>query len=437
MGRDKENKKEIMKLKEEYIAKEYEVRLKIYKTIIERVLKGNDEVSPLDFYPEYDLNSKKPYTCHEFGKPLWILLPHFKSVIVDIYPYYSEPEFERKYEVNVDQLLQLQKDGRVLLRLYLPVREEISDYLLPVYEEGLQKGFPTFHRIYDFVHLTGGKAFEEGWKEGEKLFKGKLKQMALEIRKPWECITELERDLEYVGIFEYAHLKAFGFQQLTEKLKDLAKLDPALASCVSSAYSTFLVEPTISSLDGIHLVNREDIQFLSDVISDFKFPKPNLDSSLTTAKYEVFPYEIGRSLVENAKLVVPNNLEHALDVYPDYEKARKALKELELAVEEKGEKLKDRVAALEEVWRDMKSIETTARRIKIILGVAGSTISAMTGGFLAGFPGLLAGLFGGLVSTDFIATRVGKKFAKIGKGSNIVAIYDFVKTATKSRRRFA
>jgi len=188
----------------------------------------------------------------------------------------------------------------------------------------------------------------------------------------------------------------------------------------------FSSNPRFSPFDGIHLVNEYYVSFPRDIIE--------LGGSLPSikAECEVFPFEIGKSLVEKAKLVVPNSLDGALDYYKDFERARRALAELEMAVYEKEEKLIDRARALEEVWKEVESIDAGAKRVsKVIasLGVVGSVI----GSVLGGLPGLLAHLFGDLASTDFISRPLGEKVSKIGRSNHIVFVYDFVKSVKKTR----
>jgi len=424
VGQDKDS----MKLMEEYIDREIDAMEKILKILPEK-----DRISPLDFYPE--LKVKNPYTQFGFtisGKPVWVLLPYFANIIVDVRCCLSEQEFKAKYGLGIDQLLQLQKERKVSLILNIPPSgEKISDYLLPLYDEGLKKGFPTNLRTNLFRKVVGGQAYHEGWNEGEKLFIGKMKKlanMAKAVSDQGKSITRLEKFLKSGIVIEYAWLKSFGYDQILEHIKALMKIHPILAFDAVATYGTFLVNPTVFSLDGIHLVNEYYVLFLRDDIIKLGGSLPPIE-----AKCEVFPFEIGKSLIEKAKLVVPNSLDGALDYYKDFEKARRALAELEMAVygiEKK--KLIDKKRALEEAWKEVESIDVRARRVSkaiATLGVVGSAI----GGAFGVLPGLLGSLFGGLASTNFISEPLGEKISKIGRSNHIVFVYDFVKSTGKSR----
>jgi len=419
VGQDRDSKR----LVEEYWDREREAVTKI----LER-LRGKYRVSPLDFYPELRLEEKRPYTQYGFtilGEPVWVLLPYFANIIVGVYYHLSEHEFRAGYGLGVDQLLQLQKEGKVSPILVLPLhREKIPDYLLPLYDEGLEKGFPTDLRIILFQEVVGGRAFDKGWNEGEKLFREKLKEV-IEVAS-WESATG--RFIENLYAYNYAWLKGFGYDKILEYVKALVEIEPGLAYIAVATYGTFLIDPVVFSLDGIHLVSEHNARALRYIIErggSLPAPRTNI---------EVFPFEIGRSLVKRAGLVVFDGLEGVLDYYRDFEKARRALAELEMAVYEKieREKLLDRARALEEAWREVESIGAGARRAsKVIatLGVVGSAI----GGALGGFPGLLGGLFGGLVSANFISEPLGERVSKIGKSSHIVFVYDFVKSVGRNR----
>jgi len=424
-----EQDRDSKRLIEEYEAREREAGEKILKR-----LQKKERISPLDFYPELKLEERCPYTQYGFtmrGEPVWVLLPYFANIIVGVDYSLSEQEFKAEYGLGVDQLLQLQKEGKVSLILTLPSPEEkIPDYLLPLYDEGIEKGFPTDLRISLFHEVVGGPAFHKGWNEGVKLFKGKFKSVAKAVREPWKSVTSIERNLEISGAYEYALLKGFGYNKISEHVKALMKIDPVYAYIVVNAYSALLVEPTVFSLDGIHLVDEtRAFAFNFITMHDRSSPAPK-------ANVEVFPFEIGRSLVRRAGLVVFDRLEGVLDYYRDFERARRALAELEAAVYEiESGKLLDRVRALEEAWREVESIGAGARRasraIRVTLGVVGSAI----GGALGGLPGFLAGLLGGLVSAsaDFISEPLGERIARIGRSSHVVFVYDFVKNVGENR----
>jgi len=142
VGQDRDS----MNLIEEYEAREREAVEKILKRLREK-----DRASPLDFYPELRLEEKRPYTQYGFiiwGEPVWVLLPYFANIIVGIDYGLSEREFKAEYGLDIDQLLQLQKAGKMSLILELPLSgEKIPDYLLPLYDEGLEKGFPTGYKM--------------------------------------------------------------------------------------------------------------------------------------------------------------------------------------------------------------------------------------------------------------------------------------------------
>jgi hypothetical protein len=140
-----------------------------------------------------------------------------------------------------------------------------------------------------------------------------------------------------------------------------------------------------------------------------------------------FPFEVGKTLIRKARLVVHNSLEETLDVYPDFKKARTALLNFQKSVEEKKNDVIDTKLALEEALKEIASIESNARKIQKGLMLMGVVGSAAIGGSLEGFPGLIAGLASGMISTDIVAKPLSDKISKIGKPSHIVAVCDFMR----------
>jgi hypothetical protein len=104
--------------------------------------------------------------------------------------------------------------------------------------------------------------------------------------------------------------------------------DPVKAFEILGIYTLFLVDSKTYYLEGINLIPDH-------TLSRFKnLTKTTIDAPSIGNKYEVFPFDVGKFLIRKAKLVVMDNLDSALDVYPDFKKARAALRNLELAINE-------------------------------------------------------------------------------------------------------
>ena len=428
---------EIKDLVNEYAARERETCNQIIDRNIKKVERGG-QVSILDFYPEFDL--EHPYTSKRFDPfsrlqnvPVWALLPYYANIIVHIHPYLSEREFKKIYGVNIDQLLNLQDDKKISLVLEAPFNydENISDYFIPLYEENVhgKLKLPTFSRIGAFGYFVGGQVYEDAFEDGWDLFENKLDDVISYLCKADNIrqTGDVQEDFVENARLSYANLKGLGFHQIADDIKTLATLNPVSAYCRLSVYSQFLIKPRIGSFDGIHLVDKEELP------TDKYCEELGLNWNATNTECEVYPAEVGKSLIKNAKLVTSNNLENALDVYPDFEKARNALKNLETALEqkigdlEKRDQIIDKKTALEEVWKDVNTIEKNKRNVKTILVTLGVVDATMLGGYLGGFPGILAGLVGSLASSDVVAGPLSEKIAKFGKSNHIVEVFDFVR----------
>jgi hypothetical protein len=159
---------------QEYEAKEADIIRKLIDTFMKSQCA---QFSPLDLYPELKLI--EPYTCGNLllGQPLWAILPYYSNILLYISPDWSEEKFLKEYGLGINTLLELHKDGKVALILDLPPDTELSDYLRPLYEEGLNKGFPTYKRISILTHFFGKSFYDESIREGALLFKGTSKKL--------------------------------------------------------------------------------------------------------------------------------------------------------------------------------------------------------------------------------------------------------------------
>jgi len=376
----------------------------------------------LDFYPEFRLNN--PYTsAWKWDIPVWVLLPYYSNIIVPIYPNYKEHEFKKRYGLNIDQLLGLEKEKKISIGLHLPQNneEKISDYLMPLYQEGIDRNIPVFQRTEAFMNFMDECTFRESLTEAKMLFEGKFKELAI-------LIEERETLLEQGAVFDYANLKCLGYSEITENIKNLSGFDPKLAWVALYPYITFLVNPLIESLNGVHIVSKEDISGLdnwSNIIN------PNWDKTTIGEGYELFPVDVGKSLIDNAQLITPNNLEDSLNIYPDFEKARSVLKDLEIAVEEKKNVI-DKKIALEEIWSEINSIELESGKLNTYLEVALGVVGPVTGYIVGDFPGLLAGLLCNIIGKNQITANFTNYLSKFGKSSHIIKIYDFKRISEKN-----
>ena len=411
---EERRRREDKKLIEEYMEKEAGNCVKFFKTMMEKAERG-EESSFADFYPEWNLRERVPYTGYDFSIPLWVMLPYYNTVMVPILSHFSEQEFREKYGCGIEDLLKLEKEGKVVLRLAPLYGEGISDYLRPIFEEGLEKGRPTEFRVGLLTSLD-----EELREESIRLFKGRFP------KGKWGLSAE---GLESVSIERYSEFKFLGFNQVAEYIKRTVDLDPYLAFDIMEVYHDFLVGPKLFSLDGLYFIPREKIESLSSL--------PPGISSLKTGKYEIFPCDVGKVLVERAKLVYFDSLKGTLSVYNDFWKARDALKNLEEAVERKQyEKLIDRKEALEEAVKDLESIEVRKEAVKKIVEVSFDAVGVLADFYLEGFSGVLTEILIKLFRTpavEFISSRT----ARIGKDRNIVAVYDFIERRKREEEEWS
>jgi len=146
-----------------------------------------------------------------------------------------------------------------------------------------------------------------------------------------------------------------------------------------------------------------------------------------------FPSDVGRCLVTELDLVRVKGLDQALEIYPDYRKARDALRELDNAVTAKmsTDKLLDRSHAVEKVWKEtassMSRMEKLAKVTELGFGLSVTSILGIVGALAANLPAALIGILAALgyvVTSQTVATPVAERIAKLGKPSHVTIVWD-------------
>lgn len=323
------------------------------------------ELNILDFYPELDL--KPPYTGTgmELLNPIkpYQLFPFFKTVLVDIPPIPDEFFFKKQYGVSVDELIELERDGKVAIRLsypYINYHGLENDYLDPI----LRRRPPSSRaRDLNYSYLINDKFLEE--LEFEDFFRGKqfgygsdllldagmtdpIAIAASDIINGSNSffynideemfVNKVKSNLQKLSLLGYGDVNKFIKRILSV---GTGRLDWAYV--YSSAYNSFLTDPIFNSLEGTHLVNNNVREVLNDL-----FVRYNSGTALKDIIDENNPfpyYDVGKMITEEIVTATPVNLEQSRDI--DYSNTIKALEYLENAVNAKDvEAITDRTHEL-------------------------------------------------------------------------------------------
>lgn len=372
-----------------------------------------------DFFPELDLNS--PYTTSlDPYVPVWSLLPFFRTIIVGITPYFKTPDdFKAWYGLRPEQILQLANRGRIAIRVLFPhATASTPSFLNPFFE----LGFPSSARDEEYDRLL---LSEEGEKEARQRFSHIVGEST-----PITSIDHFpdhKKRAYHTAERAYFQLLALGYTKEAAYFEELYTKNSSLAFNWLETCRLFLVGPLHYSLNGIHLVAGSAPLIASGLEAPGSRP-----SSL------IFPQDIGKALINRLGLVRPKdatepatNLQGILEIYPNYELARRALLKLAKAVKDGNDLaiLNEANLLEEEISKFDKKADMLVRAFRYIGVITGCTISTLLGSL----PGFLAGLGFGIATEalspqiDHTLLPMGRRVAKAGRPPQLTALYDLAK----------
>jgi len=384
------------------------------------------KIAILDFYPEYNWLNDTLYSADlptRFSAidprlrtiPVWVTLPFSGVIVVGLEPWADRDIFRECYGLEVEQFVDLIDKKKLAVRLNNPL--EFYDglhYLDPI----LEKNPPSLARNEAFsIALLGQQRLDRIRDETDKIVRG-MAAKPLHFAAKWRMP---EKTFVKASITLFERLHTLGYSNYVDSLVSESRGDfESLISQVRLYYLS-LAAPIFRSLEGIHALPRDSLA---------AYPAPIK---------ERFPVDVGRFLVKKLQLVRPRTFEQALEIYPDYEKARRSLFRLDKLLGQipSVSDLEDRTSELERSWNEVLGTVRRAEQAAAItkgIGVVGSIASSALSPWV-GLPGILASLgFRGL-AVDRVAKAVGHAVAKLGKPSHIVEVYDFGEEVTKWKER--
>jgi hypothetical protein len=426
-----------------------------------RISKKNkkDKIDILDFYQ--DLNLDTTYTSANSAssnsiKP-YQLFPFFKTVIVDVLPLYTEALFERYYGMSVEDLIELERKDKVAIRLpgiYTDYKDVENDYLDPI----LSRRPPsTFLINLKYGMLINNKISEE-ISEMENFFKNKEdfdfgNNLSMEMgmvdplvitssdivtgNRPF--LSNLNND-SYIKFTQNNFLKLnyTGYGNVNNFLKELlnvghGRLDWAFT--YSSAYTSFLADPILNSLNGTHMVNYNMKEILNDLI--IRTSNDKLNKELLKKSNEILCYDIGKTLSEEISTPLPLTMQDSLDL--DFDGATNALKSLEKVIDGKNrnEIIELSIALKNELFEAGQIVEgmrgATERDTTKITNIT-TTISLLGAGagYLSGDPHfqpilnaipLVSGGLSSIARTETLQKVIGR-VVKSNKNDHVLYLYN-------------
>jgi hypothetical protein len=401
----------------DYIEKEHDIS----KRILNNLLKSNEKIPSKSIFPEYDLNQLYCTSLEPYSK-IWEMLPFRKKLLVHINVDLSDAhQFNEWYGVSVEQLVQLEKNKKIEIMINLP-----ADYMdLPSYlDVMLERRFPSSAR---FKSLTEQLVGEEIRKSIDEKISMLAKRLPMSVDGLGKIGKESERRVFRTTRAACYQLLCLGYDKEVDDVIRTAFINPELARKLLDSYRLFLAGPYFYSLDGIHQVSGNAV-IQNDIRGNLHVMNEN----------KIFPSEVARILVDTLALVRPHNLDHAMDIYPDYEEAVNALSVLERYVK-KNETIKeisDMTLEIKRIFHEtllgIENKKTTIEKIIEILCIGGATA---TGFAIGGMGGILLGPVFSAIGNRYVSHKISKK-AAMGRSGGLISIFDFKKNVDNWHNSF-
>jgi len=399
------------------------------------------------FYPEFKQKTESKVVANALNAGLFgsllLQLPFYDAVVVPVMALQDEAAFAASYGLSVDELMWLNRKGKVLLVLdSQPDLYAGLDYLDPILETR-----PPSIQIREFGFNNYASIFIQDLPLNKLL--ADPRPHILQRMKFWD---EYVHSVPWVENFassaaravlpskDWAALAAAAGIPLTETVYQLTSWDYDLTRAGYSELVRDLVQSSLPKMAQVAaLFTMRDhlaaipAYAMDGVISTDETAWPwsfYRSHGVKEPEHSAFPVDIAKQLRQRFPLldIRPLGADSAIDIASDTSKARRALFELQDAVgAEDVHLMGDRAEAVAEKIHEanltMESMAATKRQTKrylpMVLGVLGVAI-----GGLAVLPTLVTGMFGSFVSTVPIGDKVGSILAKRGKPRYVIALYD-------------
>ena len=328
---------------------------------------------------------------------------------------------------DIDRLIDFAKEtGRVQFSLAeSPTRYIKTDFLEPVFRE-LQPPKLT-HIPLDCI--VTNKEIEKSSDEMKRLLENSssLDFIKKYVEKKYYKLVISPDDVKRGIIDDLIRLKLMGYEDsIKDFTRSLTAIDTTkIISLLEAIHDMFFF--SFDPLKGVKSFKRQDIHELHE-----RFP-----FNLNIPKEKELPCEVGKFLNDKLKLIIPKNLDGAIELSDEYDlyDLRKVMGALSVAAEKEkidviNEKSKEISVIFENVWCDADKlrgkINIFRHGISFGIGVIGVVATLP----LSGVGGLLSGL--GFEVADKVADvkaykSISETIAKWRIQSHIMNIYDFKK----------
>lgn len=381
-----------------------------------------------DRYPLPDrLKLNEPYTKSIAGERIWNQIPLYGTTIIALKPTKKEI-FEKVHGLDIediDRLIDFAKETeRVQFSLAeSPTRYAKMDFLEPIFKE-LQPPKLT-HIPLDC--MATNKEIEKSYDEMKRLLENSssLDFIKKYVEKKYYKLVISPDDVKRGIIDDLIRLKLMGYENSVKDFtRSLTAIDTTkIISLLEAIHDMFFF--SFDPLKGVKSFKRQDIHELHEC-----FPL-----NLKIPKEKELPCEVGKFLNDKLKLIIPKNLDGAIELSDEYDlyDLRKVMSALSVAVEKEkidviNEKSKESSVIFENVWSDADKLKGKINIFRHGISFGIGIIGVVATLPISGVGGLLSGL--GFEVADKVADikayrSISEKIAEWRMQSHIIHVYDF------------
>ena len=381
-----------------------------------------------DRYPLPDrLKLNEPYTKSIAGERIWNQIPLYGTTIIALKPTKKEI-FEKVHGLDIediDRLIDFAKETeRVQFSLAeSPTRYAKMDFLEPIFKE-LQPPKLT-HIPLDC--MATNKEIEKSYDEMKRLLENSssLDFIKKYVEKKYYKLVISPDDVKRGIIDDLIRLKLMGYENSVKDFtRSLTAIDTTkIISLLEAIHDMFFF--SFDPLKGVKSFKRQDIHELHE-----RFPL-----NLKIPKEKELPCEVGKFLNDKLKLIIPKNLDGAIELSDEYDlyDLRKVMSALSVAVEKEkidviNEKSKESSVIIENVWSDADKLKGKINIFRHGISFGIGIIGVVATLPISGVGGLLSGL--GFEVADKVADikayrSISEKIAEWRMQSHIIHVYDF------------
>jgi len=414
---------------EDYEAKEKED----VEKFIKKLHKG--EFRPDDGYPPKNrLKLIEPHTNSIVGKKIWYQIPFYGTTVIRILPKSEKESFEKThgFEIgNIDRLIDFSKEtGKIQFVLSAPPTSfQKINFLDPI----LNMRPPEVWTIDPIV--TGYEKSKEWRYEFE--FLSNITGFCNSIKPIAEKIYGVASTENWIGrhSVNYAALRMLG-DQIDQRYHKIAD-EIAVQLSINHWRALELLIAVSNLITGPYTepIRRSIYSFDRSTALDFEKRLGNFD--YPPYRKIGFPCEVGKFLNDKLKLIIPENIEAAIELSDKYKlyDLRKVMNALNDAINKEkvdivNEKSEEIATILDNVWNEVdelkRKIDIAKHGISLGIAVIGTLATMPVGGV----GGLLAGL--GFEVAEKIADikayePVSEKIMRWTASSHLIHVYNFKK----------